>query len=79
MKKRVTQIKIILIRNFRYLSHSVVLAAVSQYLNSKIEEIETDPRKEIFLDDVNATATLAMIEFCYTGKIGIYFFLIINF
>ena len=51
----------------------MVLAAGSLYLNSKFEEIETDPFKEIFLDDVNATATLAMIEYCYTGRIGTYF------
>lgn len=56
----------------------MVLASSSTYLNAQLEN-NSDPIKQTFLEDLNEAAVLAMIEFCYTGIIGNYFYVCLLF
>lgn len=58
----------------RYHGHSVVLSAISEYFDMKLDSNLGTALKEILIDNVDNDATQRAIDYCYTGEIGMFLF-----
>ncbi|XP_077293318.1 kelch-like protein 26 [Arctopsyche grandis] len=59
----------IVLNNQRYQGHSVVLSAISEYFDTKLDNNLGTSLKEISIDNLDNDATQRVIDYCYTGEI----------